>query len=349
MGKILIVGQGLAGTSLAELLRERGENIVIVDNNNPSAASRVAGGAFNPVVFKRMTRTFNAARIIPFMRTWVGNLEKRYGEQLLFDYPLYKLFSGPDDIEFWKKRVESEGLGTYCDTEVHSIQEVEEINPTHGAGLVRGAGRVDVPKMLHLIRTTYAEEGVLRETSFHYEDLIPGEQITWKGEVFDHVIFAEGRHGVNNPWFGYIKYRNTKGELLEISLNSEVNVMLNKRATIMPLGDGKYKFGATYNWRNLDAGTTDEAREELEKRLQHIVGNGYEVIGQRWGVRPTSHDRRPIVGAHPEHSGLWIFNGLGSKGMMLGPYYAQQLVNLILDNQPVDEEVSVKRYTSVEK
>ncbi len=350
MGKILIVGQGLAGTSLAELLRERGENIVIVDNNSASAASRVAGGAFNPVVFKRMTQTFNAAKIIPFMREWVQRQEGRYDQKFLYDYPLYKLFSGEEDIAFWKKRVESEDLGVYCDLNPQKNIPFPEVIDMHGAGLVKGAGRVDVKELLSAIRNSLSSEGCVIEEEFVYEDLKVLENgYEWKKAFFDHVVFAEGSQGVENPWFQFVKYRNTKGEVLQLKIDGHIEVMVNKRATVMPLGNGLFKFGATYNWRDLSKGVTNEARDELLERLSKITSIEYEVADHLWGIRPTSHDRRPVVGEHPQRKGMWIFNGLGSKGMMLGPYYAQQLVNLILDNQPVDKEVSVNRYISVEK
>ena len=40
---------------------------------------------------------------------------------------------------------------------------------------------------------------------------------------------------------------------------------------------------------------------------------------------------------------LFIFNGLGSKGVLLAPFYANQLVNHIFEAAPIDDEVNVER------
>jgi glycine/D-amino acid oxidase-like deaminating enzyme len=42
---------------------------------------------------------------------------------------------------------------------------------------------------------------------------------------------------------------------------------------------------------------------------------------------------------HPQHKNLGIFNGLGSKGISLAPYWANHLVEHILEKKPLDSEV----------
>ena len=48
------------------------------------------------------------------------------------------------------------------------------------------------------------------------------------------------------------------------------------------------------------------------------------------GVRPTVKDRRPLVGTHSGLNSIHILNGLGTRGVMLGPYLANQLFQQIL-------------------
>jgi glycine/D-amino acid oxidase-like deaminating enzyme len=50
------------------------------------------------------------------------------------------------------------------------------------------------------------------------------------------------------------------------------------------------------------------------------------------GVRPTVKDRRPLVGTH-EYSA--ILNGLGTRGVMLGPSMAKALYNAIENDIPL--------------
>ena len=46
----LIVGHGLAGATLAHLLLERGQRIMVLDKKLPHCASQVAAGLVNPLI-----------------------------------------------------------------------------------------------------------------------------------------------------------------------------------------------------------------------------------------------------------------------------------------------------------
>nr|MBX2815191.1 FAD-dependent oxidoreductase [Saprospiraceae bacterium] len=44
------------------------------------------------------------------------------------------------------------------------------------------------------------------------------------------------------------------------------------------------------------------------------------------GVRPTTPDRRPFLGQSSDQPGLFILNGLGTKGLSLAPYLSKVLI-----------------------
>jgi glycine/D-amino acid oxidase-like deaminating enzyme len=68
---------------------------------------------------------------------------------------------------------------------------------------------------------------------------------------------------------------------------------------------------------------TDEARKELREKLAILTDASYDVIDQNAGVRPTTMDRRPLIGQHEVFSGLYVMNGLGTKGYMIAPLIAK--------------------------
>jgi hypothetical protein len=39
------------------------------------------------------------------------------------------------------------------------------------------------------------------------------------------------------------------------------------------------------------------------------------------------HDRKPVIGFLEKSTQIGIFNGLGSKGVLLGPYLSVQFAN----------------------
>ncbi|HPH83217.1 MAG TPA: FAD-dependent oxidoreductase, partial [Flavobacteriales bacterium] len=56
----LIIGQGIAGTTLALELISRGSEVLVIDVFDEHNSSRVAAGLFNALVFKRITLGWRA-------------------------------------------------------------------------------------------------------------------------------------------------------------------------------------------------------------------------------------------------------------------------------------------------
>ncbi|MGZ3929944.1 MAG: FAD-dependent oxidoreductase, partial [Bacteroidia bacterium] len=92
-----------------------------------------------------------------------------------------------------------------------------------------------------------------------------------------------------------------------------------------------------------------QGRGELEKKLQHITTEFYEVKDHRAGVRPSVIDRRPVIGAHPQHRNMYVFNGMGTKGVMLAPYFAEQLIRHIYQGTSLIAEVKSSRFDALLK
>ena len=69
------------------------------------------------------------------------------------------------------------------------------------------------------------------------------------------------------------------------------------------------------------------------------------LLDQQAGIRPTVKDRRPLIGRHEEKSNLYIFNGMGTRGVMLAPFFANQLAKHIEEGESLDPEVDIKRFS----
>jgi glycine/D-amino acid oxidase-like deaminating enzyme len=57
------------------------------------------------------------------------------------------------------------------------------------------------------------------------------------------------------------------------------------------------------------------------------------------------HDRKPVIGLLPDNAQIGIFNGLGSKGVLLGPWFARQFADYLIGNSDyIHPEADIKRY-----
>jgi glycine/D-amino acid oxidase-like deaminating enzyme len=139
-----------------------------------------------------------------------------------------------------------------------------------------------------------------------------------------------------------------KGDVLTIFCKElSIDFILNKSVFVLPLGNHLFKVGATYDWLKLNDIPDTKAKEELIIKLNKIIPYPFQIVSHEAGVRPAVIDRRPVIGNHPEYENLIVFNGFGTKAVMLVPYFAKQLVNNLINNQTVSEEVDLNRFYSI--
>jgi glycine/D-amino acid oxidase-like deaminating enzyme len=186
------------------------------------------------------------------------------------------------------------------------------------------------------------------QAQFNYDELeLTTEGAIWRDVTARRVIFCEGYKGATNPWFGWLPFQPAKGEFLTLRSSEALpDVIINSGRWLMPRGDGLYRAGASYDHHNLDETTTREAREMLLSALPTFLSATpqFEVVAQQAGVRPTTSDRQPFIGTHPQYPQLMIFNGFGSKGSLLIPWHVERMVERLLAGIPLPATVDIKRY-----
>ena len=89
---------------------------------------------------------------------------------------------------------------------------------------------------------------------------------------------------------------------------------------------------------------TEEGKRELVEKIKEIINCDFEIVKHFAGVRPTVKDRRPLVGTYVKHNSIHILNGLGTRGVMLGPAMAKALFENIEYQKPLDSTIDIKRF-----
>ena len=49
------------------------------------------------------------------------------------------------------------------------------------------------------------------------------------------------------------------------------------------------------------------------------------------------------MGEHPDKKGLYVLNGLGTKGVLLAPLAAKEFANSLVDSLPLNKEMNIER------
>lgn len=341
----LIVGQGIAGSVLAHKLLAKNKSIRIIDNKHKSSSSLIAGGVTHPMSFKRIILSWKADKLIPIAKAFYKGFEDSNNTKVFYELPMTRVFSSIEEQNNWHGRM--------ADSPMKEVIEDSEIDLSSypvkapfGTGKVNLAGRLDLAEFLSASFSSFKEKEIISTEQFEYDQLIVGEdEIKYKNIEAKKIVFCEGYQFTKNPYFDYIPLSPTKGEILIIKTKELPQTILSQGCFVMPIGEDKYVLGATYDRENINQEKTTSGKEELIDKLKNIGHFDFEIVEQKAGVRPTTHDRRPIVGSHPKYNNVVIFNGLGSKGVMLAPNFASELIEHLENGTELDKEVQVGRYS----
>lgn len=343
----IIVGQGLAGTTLAHIFLQQGQKVLIIDNAAPITSSKVAAGVWNPVVFRRYTYSFQAPQLLAFNSEFYPRIEALVGEKFYFPIQYYKVFSSKDDYTHWKVKTHEEEMVPFLGPEAQNVLDDKIYNVPHSAAEILQCGYVDVKKYLSASLTYFSDFFMEEEFDYSQLSISPGK-VNYKQYEAKAIVFCEGMKALQNPWWQHLPFAPAKGEVLTIQAELPItDVIINKGIFIVPIGNNTYRAGATYRWEDMENTPTEDARLELIEKLEKLITVPYKITDHKAAVRPATVDRRPMLGLHPQHTQIAIFNGLGSRGVMLAPYFAHQLAGNILQNTPIDEEVNVARFSNL--
>lgn len=340
----LIIGSGLAGISFSEMALQHNKSILVLDNYSQNS-SRIAGGLYNPVILKRFSEVWCAQEQLFLMENFYSNIEEKLKTQFDFKKPILRKFFSIEEQNNWFAASDKEALAPFLSTKIITTK-FSGIDSPNNYGEVLHTGYVDTALLLDKYRSYLKENNLFLKESFDYDSLIiNNDAIQYRGISARHIIFAEGFGMHANPFFNNLPLDGTKGELFIIKAPLlKLDVIINTSVFILPLGGDLFKVGATYNWKDKTDLPTEEGKQELIARIKEIITCDFEIVEHFAGVRPTVKDRRPLVGTHSVYNSLHILNGLGTRGVMLGPAMAKALFENIEEGIPLDPAININRF-----
>lgn len=343
----IIVGQGIAGSLLAYQLLKADKRVLILNDESMPTSSAVAGGIFNPITGKNLDKTWLADTIFPYFKEFYLSLEKETHSQFYHETNLFRPYANEQQRRHFLQLTDEYDLDKYISLiKTDTYCEVE--NPLGGL-YTTFAGWVDVPLMLKGLKQLFIKAGAYQAERFDYQALaISEENINYKTFRAAKIIFCEGYYASQNPYFNWLPFNPAKGETLIANMaDYTIKEIVNQGSWIIPLGNQQYRFGSTYVWNQLNWQTTPEGEDAIISKIDKFLKTPYQIVGQQAGIRPTTKDRRPFLGNHPAHSNVYVFNGLGTKGVSLAPWFAEQMLNFLEKNKDLMPESNIQRFYSL--
>ena len=339
----IIVGNGLAGISFAEIALQNNKSIYVFDNNS-QPSSRVAGGLYNPVVLKRFSEVWKAKEQIDFAFPLYHNIQSKLNVVFDFEMPILRKLFSIEEQNNWFQAADKPNLAPFLDSKLVTTSYDCIASPFH-YGKVNHTGYLEISILIEAYTNYLKLLNCFSSEPFDYDNIdFLENEVQYKGIKAKHIIFAEGFGLHSNPFFNDLPLDGTKGELLIIKApNLKLDVVIKSSVFMLPIGNDLYKVGATYDWFDKTNNPTEAGKQELIEKLNELISCDYEIVQHFAGVRPTVKDRRPLVGTHPKYPQLHVLNGLGTRGVMLGPYLANQLFEHIENQLPLEKEIDIIR------
>lgn len=340
---VIIVGQGLAGTTLAWQLREAGQRVFVIDAQEPVTSSKIAAGLITPITGLRLVLSERCDEFLPVARNFYASIEKQTARKFFHDRVAVRLFKSDDERQNWAQRSQRPTYQPHLVTPAPSPLLDPELGGASGGGFAMHAAQLDVAAYLEASREVLPWEPMTLD--WQHDVTFNAEDISVKDHRTRCLISCEGYAASRNPYFSWVPFNAAKGDILTVRFHTPVPPLcLHRGMWIAPTADPEiFRIGSTYDWKTLDQQPSPSARSDIERRLKEFFHVPYTVLEHHAAVRPIIKESKPFIGLHPQHERLGYFNGLGSKGSLHAPWFAQCFTDFLVHQTPLPEDIDLRK------
>lgn len=329
MEPIFIVGHGLAGALLAHSLIDEGFKVYCTDAAIDHSASRVAAGLINPFIGPKLNIPLDFRNCIEANIRFFKKWENLNGETLFKEETLLRVFTSEHQVIKWKE---------LSDSSEYAQSFVSEKNLNQMGIIGRwGAGET---KSYRLDAGRFIQKS--KQLLKSMDSWIEPQEADLSFISKQTAIFAEGYNVANNLFFNWLPFAPAQGEILE--LKGPHLPALSNGTWLLPHCGDKYLSGSTWKHTDLKSGPTSAGKSQIYRKLKFIPINEFQEVDHLSGIRSGTKDRNPIIGRHPTHHNLFIFNGFGSRGSTTIKLCADHLINFLARNIELPSKINLNRF-----
>lgn len=360
--KVVVVGAGVLGASVAYHLAREGAEVVIVDDNREGRATAAGAGIISPWTSRYESRDWyriarGGGRYYPELLRHLaedGETDVSYrkvGVLMVSDDPAEL---DADERRLAERRPEAPEMGDVSRLSPPETRRLfPPLNERLSAVRVSGGARVDGRLLAAALLRAAQRKGARVENGraelFTKGAHVAGATIAGARIEADAVALAAGAWAPEAlaPLRVRLAVAPQRGQILHLRLpNADTRawpVVLPRTSHYMlAFDDSRIVVGATReDGTGFDYRVTARGQQELLQQALTLAPGLADatIVETRIGFRPMPPDGKPLLGTIPACEGLFIANGLGPSGLTIGPYAGKLVAQAVL-GKPCEIDLS---------
>lgn len=341
----IVAGAGLAGACSALALSGTGD-VLLTDPGGPAAgASGIGPGLANPLMARKGTPAWRADEAV----TAVRDLAERVGCPLS-GREVVRPAIGKRQARYFRRTAEDHpALATWVEPD-EAADRWPWLGMEFGVLLARGGGACAMPDFVEAVVGRALAEGctVRRDRVTGWQDDADGVDVRFAhGEMCraSRLLLCTGSDTPGLPGFRDQGLRLVKGQTVRIRRPAGLPPLppISAKGYVVDEEDTLF-IGSTYEHDFDHVEPTPGAGERLARRASRVIPAlaGAEIVGRYAAVRAAPPGRRmPILGPVGPHGRVWVFTGLGSRGLLLAPLLSAEIPRYFLNPDTIPSDLTL--------
>jgi len=344
----IIVGQGICGSLLSRELIRAGKTVLVIDENRPMTASKIASGLINPVTGKKMVTSWLSHELHPVALQTYAALSEELNSPVIQAYDLLNFHPTIDAQAIFSRRETEDD--TYLYTVLNERAWEAYFTIPFGIGSVSPCYLVDVQTFINKWQQVLQSMDAYRTATFSWADCtVMPDHIVYQDIVATKIICCTGVAAMESPYFRLLPFQLNKGEALIVQIPGLPRDRIYKHGeiSVVPWKEDQFWIGSIFDREYTDEYPTAAFRKRATETLDRWLRLPYTIVDHVAALRPATGGQKPFVGVHPVHTSVAILNGMGSKGCSLAPFFARQLTAHLLEGALIQPEADIGRFKNV--
>ncbi|WP_457654016.1 NAD(P)/FAD-dependent oxidoreductase [Rhodocaloribacter sp.] len=349
---VIIVGGGLAGAAAALYLSEAARVLVLEAERPAAGASGAAAGLANPLMARRARPVWRMEAALSALRETLD----RAGATALFRPGILRPAFDARQAEAFVEAADAHPHRARWLSPGAVRERFPAVAAPEGGLYISTGGALAVPAFVRAMLAAAERNGAAVRT---------GARVTAWGEADDHafVTFTEGGETVRRtagrvllalgadfsrfPELARLHLHPVKGQVVRVAIPGETLDALPhlSGSGYVVCEDAALVVGSSFEHRFTDRRPSPEQTAAILTKAARMLPalRRARVLEESAGVRVgVPGTRLPMVGPLPGRRRVWVFTGLGSKGLLMTPLLARELPRFFARPETIPPRVRVR-------